>query len=117
MTRNVKDLEHMFFKYSNFCNLTVSILQYTWMGYTFREFMSVCKYMYIHFVNLIFTQQMEETPLHYAAMSGNTEVVNALLKAGSKVDEKDQVSMNLQFIEEVALPHAYSCKYHDSHNG
>ena len=55
--------------------------------------MAVCRYMYIHFVNLIVTQQMGETPLHHAARSGNAEVVNALLKAGSKVDEKDEVSM------------------------
>ena len=55
--------------------------------------MVVCRYMYIHFVNLIVTQQKGKTPLHYANLSGNAEVVNALLKAGSKVDEKDQVSM------------------------
>ena len=55
--------------------------------------MSVCRHMYIHFVNLIVTQQSGETPLHHAAERGNTEVVNALLKAGSKVDEKDGVSM------------------------
>ena len=46
-----------------------------------------------HFVNLIVTQQSGETPLHHAVRSGNAEMVNALLKAGSKVDEKDQVSM------------------------
>ena len=45
------------------------------------------------FFYLIVTQQRGETPLHHAAESGNTEVVNALLKAGSKVDEKDGVSM------------------------
>ena len=55
--------------------------------------MAVCRYMYIHFINLIVTQQMGETPLHDAAMIGNAEMVNALLKAGSKVDEKDLVSM------------------------
>ena len=49
--------------------------------------------MYIHCFYLIVTQQMGETPLHRAAERGNTEVVNALLKAGSKVDEKDGVSM------------------------
>ena len=49
--------------------------------------------MYIHFVNLIVTKQWGETPLHQAAMRGNAEVVNALLMAGSNVDEKDQVSM------------------------
>ena len=54
--------------------------------------MVVCKCTYIHFVNLV-TQQSGKTPLHDAAESGNTEVVNALLKAGSKVDEKDGVSM------------------------
>ena len=57
--------------------------------------------MYIHFVNLIVTQQMGKTPLQVldAARSGNAEVVNALLKAGSKVDEKDEVSMIL-FLKE-----------------
>ena len=55
--------------------------------------MSVCRNMYIHFINLIVTQQTGETPLHHAAWSGNTTVVNALLKAGSKVDEKNRVSM------------------------
>ena len=59
----------------------------------FHEFMVVCRYMYIHFVNLIVTQQSGETPLHHAARSGNAQVVNALLKAGSKADEKDVVSM------------------------
>ena len=46
-----------------------------------------------HFVNLIVTQQWGETLLHRAVRSGNAEMVNALLKAGSKVDEKDEVSM------------------------
>ena len=49
--------------------------------------------MYIHFINLIVTQQTGETPLHHAARSGNAEVINALHKSGSKVDEKDEVSM------------------------
>ena len=49
--------------------------------------------MYTHFVHLIVTQQSGKTPLHHAAMWENAEVVNALLKAGSKVDEKDKVSM------------------------
>ena len=66
---------------------------HSWMRYTFHDFMAVCRYMYIHSVNLIATQQTGETPLHDAARSGNTEVVNALLKAGSKADEKDKVSM------------------------
>ena len=70
--------------------MTPSTLHYTWMRYTFHEFMVVCRYMYI---NLIVTQQTGKTPLHDAARSGNAEVVNALLKAGSKVDEKDEVSM------------------------
>ena len=55
--------------------------------------MVVCRFMYIHFVNLIVTQQKGETPLHHAARSGNAEMVNALLKAGSMVDEKNEVSM------------------------
>ena len=50
--------------------------------------------VHVHsFCNQIVTQQMGETPLHHAARSGKAEVVNALLKAGSKVDEKDKVSM------------------------
>ena len=49
--------------------------------------------MHIHSVNLIVTQQRGKTPLHHAARSGNAEVVNALFKAGSMVDEKDEVSM------------------------
>ena len=60
---------------------------------TFHEFMTVCRYIYIHFVHQIVTQQTGETPLHDAARSRNAEVVNALLKAGSKVDEKDEVRM------------------------
>ena len=70
-----------------------STLHYTWMRYTFHVFMAICRYMYIHFVNLIVTQQAGKTPLHHAAMSGDAEVVNALLKAGSKVDETDQVNI------------------------
>ncbi|KAL5502814.1 hypothetical protein EMCRGX_G009648 [Ephydatia muelleri] len=50
--------------------------------------MAVCKYVYIHFANLIVTQQTGLTPLHLAVMSGNTEVVNVLLTA--KVDEKTE---------------------------
>ena len=49
--------------------------------------------MYIHFANQTVTQQGGVTPLHHAAMWGNAEVVDALLKAGSKADEKDEVSM------------------------
>ena len=52
--------------------------------------MAVFMYLYNHFANLIVTQQTGKTPL---AGSDNAEVVNALLKAGSKVDEKDEVSM------------------------
>ena len=55
--------------------------------------MAVCKHTYRYLVNLIVTQQIGKTPLHCAARSGNAEVVDALLKAGSKVDEKDKVSM------------------------
>ena len=65
--------------------------------------------MYIHFVNLIVTQQSGETPLHHAAESGNTEVVNALLKAGSKVDEKDEVSMLCKYEIELCTLHACAC--------
>ena len=55
--------------------------------------MAVCRYMNIHFVNKIVTQQAGITPLHFAARSGNAKAVNALLQAGSKVDAKDEVSM------------------------
>ena len=68
--------------------------------------MAVCRHMYIHFVNLIVTQQAGKTPLHYAAESGNAEVVNALLKAGSKVDEKDKVSMLCKYEIELCILHA-----------
>ena len=70
--------------------MTAPTLEYTWMWYIFHEFMAVCKYMYRHLVNLIVTQQIGKTPLHCAA---SAEVVDALLKAGSKFDEKDRVSM------------------------
>ena len=40
---------------------------------------------------IVFNQQRGETPLHDAVMRGNAEVVTALVKAGSKVNEKDQV--------------------------
>ena len=66
----------------------------------------VCRHMYIHFVNLIVTQQRGETPLHHAAESGNAEVVNILLKAGSKVDEKDKVSMLCKYVIELCILHA-----------
>ena len=42
----------------------------------------------------IFAQQDGLTPLHYAARQRNADVVNVLVKAGSKVDEKEKVSMN-----------------------
>ena len=45
------------------------------------------------FCNHIVTQQMGMTPLLYAAAQGKAEVVNALLKAGSKFDQKNKVSM------------------------
>ena len=48
------------------------------------------------------------TPLHCAAIRGNAEVVNALLKARSKVDEKDEVSMFLKYEIELCTLHACS---------
>ena len=65
--------------------------------------------MYIYFVNLIATQQAERTSLHHAARSQNAEVVNALLKAGSKVDEKDEVSMLCKYEIELWTLHACAC--------
>ena len=41
----------------------------------------------------IFVQQTGLIPLHHAAWDGNVEVVNVLVKAGSKIDEKNNVSM------------------------
>ena len=70
--------------------MTASTLEYTWMWYIFHEFMAVFRHMYRHLVNLIVTQQWGKTPLHFAA---SAEVVDALLKAGSKNDAKDLVSM------------------------
>ena len=72
------------------------------MWNTFHEFMVVCR---LHFFNLIVTQQWGVTLLHRAVRSHrafrshcavrsrDAVMVNALLKAGSKVDEKDEVSM------------------------
>ena len=51
--------------------------------------------------------QKGETPLHDAAMWGNVEVINALLKAGSRVDEKDEVSMFCTF--NILLYVFYAC--------
>ena len=41
----------------------------------------------------IFVQQEGLTPLHFAAIGGNSDVVKILIKAGSKIDEKENVSM------------------------
>ena len=38
----------------------------------------------------ILYQQSGMTPLHRAAHQGNSDVVKALIKAGSKVDEKEK---------------------------
>ena len=73
--------------------------------------MAVCKYKYKHLINLIVTQQTGETPLHCAARSGNAEAVNALLKAGSKVDEKDPVSMFWKYEIEFCILHAFPREY------
>ena len=49
---------------------------------------------------------MGETSLHHAVRSGNAEVVNALLTAGSKVDETDKVSMLCKYEIELCILHA-----------
>ena len=41
----------------------------------------------------ILCHQSGMTPLHRAAHQGNSEVVKALIKAESKVDEKDKASI------------------------
>ena len=41
----------------------------------------------------IFDQQMGKTPLFWAAVRGMSDAVNALVKAESNVNEKDNVSM------------------------
>ena len=58
-------------------------------------------------VHLIDTQQTGMTPLHHAAMSGNAEVVIALLNAGSKVDKRDEVSMFGKYEIELCILHAF----------
>ena len=62
--------------------------------------------VHVHLANLIVTQQSGLTPLHRAAMNGNAEVVNALLTAGSKVDEKSKVNMVWKYEIEVCILHA-----------
>ena len=42
----------------------------------------------------MFTQQWGETPLHHAVTQQNADMVAVLLKAGSKVNETDKVSMH-----------------------
>ena len=41
----------------------------------------------------IFVQQEGLTPLHYAAIGGNSDVVKILIKAGSRIVEKENVSI------------------------
>ena len=55
---------------------------------------------------ILLTQQRAKTPLHDAATSGKAEVVNALLTAGSNVDETDKVSMLCKYEIELCIPHA-----------
>ena len=55
---------------------------------------------------ILLTRQSGKTPLHDAARSGNAEVIDALLKAGSKVDEKDKVSMLCKYEIELCILHA-----------
>ena len=64
--------------------------------------------MNIHFVNTIVTQQAGIAPLHFAA---SAEVVNALLEARSKVDEKDEVSMIWKYDIEFCIFHAFPREY------
>ena len=66
--------------------MTASTLEY-------NNVMCSCLYASTCTFILIVTHQTGMTPLHCAAIRGNAEVVNALLKAGSKVDETDKVSM------------------------
>ena len=61
------------------------------------------------YINLIVTQQTGETPLHHEARRGNTKVVNALLKAGFKVNQKDEVSMLCKYESELCILHACAC--------
>ena len=46
------------------------------------------------------------TPLHRAAHKGNSDVVKALIKAGSKVDEKDKASIIWKYEIELCTLHA-----------
>ena len=52
----------------------------------------------------MFSQQGGKTPLHHAVMKPYAEVVTALLKAGSKVDEKDEVRLNCVYSMHVLIP-------------
>ena len=54
----------------------------------------VCSDCMFTLLTEIFAQQERLTPLHYAACQRNADVVNLLVMAGSKVDEKETVSMN-----------------------
>ena len=60
--------------------------------HAFYEFVAVRRYLYICqiYCNTFFTDGGNST-LHCAAQKGNIDVVNALVKAGSKVNEKDEV--------------------------
>ena len=67
-----------------------SILEYTML--LFRLYAGV--HLYIHLIKMaILCQQSGMTPLHRAAHQGNSDVVKALIKAGSKVDEKEKASI------------------------
>ena len=54
---------------------------------------AICRYLYIHLINCNIAQQMGKTPLYWAAVRGMSDAVNALVKAGCNVNEKDNVSM------------------------
>ena len=69
-----------------------SILEYTCTVRCYSGYMQV--HLYIHVIKTaILCQQSGMTPLHRAASQGNSDVVKALIKAGSKVDEKEKASI------------------------
>ena len=55
-----------------------------------RLYVGICTFILL---TAIFGQQTGKTPLHGAAFRGMSDAVNALVKAGSNVNETDNVSM------------------------
>ena len=59
----------------------------------FVAIQAICRYCTFISLTAILCQQSGMTPLHRAAHQGNSDVVKALIKAGSTVDEKEKASI------------------------